>query len=702
MKSFFFRPKNIDDYLVLIIKIGLSLVLFLPLFLIIKGFYFPYIVPRNLIFRLIIDLIFLLNIFLIFKNKAYRPKFNKGYIIFFFFVLSLTISSIFGNSFTTSFWSNFERMDGLVNWYHILMYVFVLMCFVRNKRDWKFLINTSLISAWIVSLIALGQKLQLDFILASSGGSRLASTLGNAAYVGSYMFLHIVLAFYLLISKFKKKGYLIYYGISILFFLYILIHTQTRGAFLGLALFIFLLIIFYLWFERKKKNIYYYIILSSLIIFLGFFLLAFQQKDSSWVNSNGFLRKLTNISLQDTTTQSRLVIWRNSLEGVKEKPILGWGEENFKYVFNEYFPVEIYHDIGSEVWFDRPHNILIQHLIHGGILGLGLYLATFFYLIYILFKKYTKEGKWLYSFFWISFLLSFLFHDLFIFDNLNINVILYLILAYLFKILVVDNTEREYISLKGKDYTYLAIILILIISFFFTFFLNPWNSNRLLIKSLQQASVANSSEEMDLAISNWEKSFNLTALGNQEKVETLPQILQSVLSNKYLDDASKSKFIILTEKYLEELSKKNIKEVRFNMLLSQYYSSLSYIQPEYISKNILLLNDLREIAHDRPDVPLQLTSVYLSNNNIVEAKEIALEVLEKFPWAKSSHWNLFHVYLMEGNLVELENILNNIKEMNNEKLGLDFTDQEYLKINTIISYAEKQEESSIVELLQQF
>ena len=94
--------------------------------------------------------------------------------------------------------------------------------------------------------------------------------------------------------------------------------------------------------------------------------------------------------------------------------------------------------------------------------------------------------------------------------------------------------------------------------------------------------------------------------------------------------------------------------------------------------------------------------MYLSNNNIVEAKEIALEVLEKFPWAKSTHWNLFHVYLMEGNLVELENILNNIKEMNNEKLGLDFTDQEYLKINTIISYAEKQEESSIVELLQQF
>jgi len=40
-------------------------------------------------------------------------------------------------------------------------------------------------------------------------------------------------------------------------------------------------------------------------------------------------------------------------EGVKEKPLLGWGQENFNLVFNKYYEPSLY---GQEVWFDRVHN----------------------------------------------------------------------------------------------------------------------------------------------------------------------------------------------------------------------------------------------------------------------------------------------------------------------------------------------------------
>ena len=135
-------------------------------------------------------------------------------------------------------------------------------------------------------------------------------------------------------------------------------------------------------------------IIILLFTFLFLITSIFIFKDNNIIQNNSTLRRISSISLTDATTETRLLTWKSSLYGFADKPVLGWGEEKFNVVFNKYFPVDIFKDIGSRVWFDRPHNILIQHLIHGGILGLGLYLATFFYLIYILFKKYkVSESK---------------------------------------------------------------------------------------------------------------------------------------------------------------------------------------------------------------------------------------------------------------------------------------------------------------------
>ena len=65
--------------------------------------------------------------------------------------------------------------------------------------------------------------------------------------------------------------------------------------------------------------------------------------------------------------------WNSAWQGFKEKPILGYGNENFYVVFNKYFNPEIYRHAGSRIWFDRAHNIFIDHLITGGIIGLLLY-----------------------------------------------------------------------------------------------------------------------------------------------------------------------------------------------------------------------------------------------------------------------------------------------------------------------------------------
>ena len=464
IKAYFQSLKTADDYLVLVGKILLLVILFAPL-VTVDTFYFPYIVPRNLMFRLIVNVLLGIYLWLWLSNSKYKFRFNKGLVIIFLFILSLTISSILGGNFTFSFWSNFERMDGLVGWYYIFIYIFVLLGLMREKKDWHLLFNFALIPAWVASLMAIGQRLDLSFIAESHGGIRATSTLGNAAYVGAYMFLNSVVALYLLFIQYLKKRswswVYLWYGASVVFFVTALVISQTRGAFLGLAVFGFLLTIFYLWFNRKKRDKWYYLVVGLLVLALAFVALVYQQKDNTWVKDSYFLNKFTSMSWQDTTIHSRWHIWGSTIQSVKEKPILGWGEENFRHVFNQYFPPEIYQHVGSEIWFDRPHNVLLQHLIQGGILGLGLYLAIFAYLIFYLYKKAKKQKEWFFSFFWIAFLLGFLFQDLFIFDSLNINITFYLIIAYLFSL----GTKKKwrlphFLGSKQKYYIYIPLIVI--------------------------------------------------------------------------------------------------------------------------------------------------------------------------------------------------------------------------------------------------
>lgn len=723
MKWFFFKQKSFSDYLRLVIKLGLAVILFLPL-LTNPNFYFPFIVPRNIAFRLILDIILALYLYLILRDRKFLPKFNKGLLIFFLFILSLTVSSLLGGNFAFSFWSNFERMDGLLNWYYLFIYVFVLLGTLRNKEEWKHFFRISLLAAWLISLYGLAQKLGLSsrfsFIAPSSGDVRIASTLGNAAYVGSYMFLNFTIALYLLLVNFLQKRFFtkgnIFYVLSLILFVYLLINTQTRGAFLGLLLFLFLLVVFYLWFNRKKRNSFYYILLGLLVfsfLSLGFIL---TQKNSSWVKGSPLLSKFTNISLSDTTIESRLAIWQNSLQGVKDKPVFGWGEENFQYVFNKYFPTKIYHDIGSEVWFDRPHNILMQHLVQGGILGLVLYLGIFASLIVSLIKKYKKDKNWFFSFFWIAFLLGFLIHDLFIFDSLNTNVTLYLLLAFLFRVGISGSSKIPHLKtnwLSFKEYFRWLLIIALAVYTSFLFFYKPMVSNRLVMKSLQEAMILDTSSSLPSSsqglegpfnqiIADWEESRDMIFLGDKEKGEILLRIFDGLVSNPSVSVADKNKILDLTESYLEQLGKRYPHDVRMNMFLSYFYSMLSGVDTNLAAKNVTLLESLKSWAPQRPDIYTQLSRAYLMTNDLAPAKVAALQAVALLPKAKFVYWSLATVNLVEDDLSALQANLEKIKSLNQQRSISGFEASEYQQLQMFISQAENNKRTEAAKLLKTY
>ncbi|MFA5126618.1 MAG: O-antigen ligase family protein [Patescibacteria group bacterium] len=679
MKFFLNLPKNFDDYLALFIKIGLALILFLPL-IIGDHFYFPYIVPRNLYWRLLVDLIFAVYMFLAIKNKAWRPKFNWGFVLLLGLVLSLTISSLLGSNFGFSFWSSFVRMDGLVSWYHILLYVVVLLGTLKKKEDWLLYFNISVLAAWLVAIYSLMQWLNLDwsFIASSDGGPRLTGTFGNASFLASFFFLQIVIAAYLLLNnlKYKAVGYWhnIFYLVSLFLFIFILLETQTRGDFFSLVLFFILLGVFYLWFERRQKKWFYYLISSLIIALLLFLSLLWWQKDTAWVNNDELLRKISLISLNlDTTVsqsnkvdvagQTRLFVWQNSLLGFRDKPILGWGVENFSEVFSKYFPRRIYQEASSEIWLDRPHNVLLQYLIEGGVLALGFYLAIFVYLGIILYKKYKSQAAWLFYFFWIAFLISFLFHDLFTFDHLNSNIYFYLILAFLFKISPTRPAGLE------RDFKINKIILVPLclllpgVLIWQTVFL-PAKSNQLLLKTIQNVIGANQESDILDALHTWQKSFVLSPSGEKDKVQVLSNLYREILATPRVSEKTREAVFQVTDKYLTAAVEKYPQDIMLATFLSTFYNLANFDHPELIQKDIALLNKMHLFAPQRPDILVRQTNAYLANKDISNAEAAAQKMLAFFPWAKEPWWNLLAVYFQDNNEANMRKCLDAIIAFN--------------------------------------
>ncbi len=241
------------------------------------------------------------------------------------------------------------------------------------------------------------------------GGVRLDATLGNATYLAIYMVFHIFLARLLFLKE--RKWYRWFYLPIAVLNLIILYYTATRGAILGLigglTLALILVVLFH---PIKKFKLISASLLGLIVILISGFLLF---KDSPFIKHSPVLSRFSNISFQENTTQSRLVIWKMSWQGFKEKPVLGWGLENFNLIFNKYFEPILWK---QEPWFDRAHNVFLDRLTTNGLFGLLAYLSLFVFALYYLWFSRQKDSSE--SIILTSMFAAYFFHNLFVFDNL--------------------------------------------------------------------------------------------------------------------------------------------------------------------------------------------------------------------------------------------------------------------------------------------
>lgn len=343
---------------------GLFAVPFLTLY-VESSYFFPFITGKNFWFRILVDVTFVAWLLLALYDVKYRPKLSGITWSFGALLVIMFFANLFGLHPPSSFWSNFERMDGFVSLVHTFLYMLVLGSVLQTKEMWQRLLNVSLFVALAVALYGLAQYGGMV-----EGGGRIDSRLGNAAYMAIYMLFHIFFAFWLFVETKNDLLRWLYGGMAALF-TFVLLETGTRGTAVGLAVGVFVMAGYIGLFGKQFRQYRKYAIGAfALLLIAGSAL--YVGRDSAFVQSNPNLSRIANISLSEL--EIRGIIWGTAWEGVKERPLLGYGQSNFNYIFNENYDPRLY---GQEQWFDRSHNIFFDWLVTGGFLGLIAYLSIF-------------------------------------------------------------------------------------------------------------------------------------------------------------------------------------------------------------------------------------------------------------------------------------------------------------------------------------
>lgn len=92
------------------------------------------------------------------------------------------------------------------------------------------------------------------------------------------------------------------------------------------------------------------------------------------------------------SSEARIIVWDSGFQAWKERPILGWGSENFNYVFENHFDNRLYLDKNfGEVWFDKAHNIFIDTLVDVGVLGFLAIILVIAYFLFVIRRAFKKD-----------------------------------------------------------------------------------------------------------------------------------------------------------------------------------------------------------------------------------------------------------------------------------------------------------------------
>ncbi|HEY4484089.1 MAG TPA: O-antigen ligase family protein [Candidatus Paceibacterota bacterium] len=338
----------------------------------------------------------------VYIDVYYRPLLVS--IIALLFVLFL--SSFFGVYLEQSLFSNIIRSTGVL-FLTLIVFLSWWTATFLSQEDWSLVRWAVALSASVASFLMILGVEGLGFSGRLFGFINLdiaGLSFANTTFAGVYLFLAFIFTVieWLRSDSYKAKKVLIglliiqflspiFINLGILLGRVPLSELSNPAMFLGSAratsatLFLFLIWIFGLFVLKKFLGQRQKLIWS---VWTGFFIVFICASVFLLFSQGSFVQE----KYIESSTAARLIVWNVGLEAFKDRPLLGWGPENFSFGFVGNFNNALYlkENLG-ETWFDRAHNVLVDILVSVGILGLLAHLILIIVFIFTLIKSYKRK-----------------------------------------------------------------------------------------------------------------------------------------------------------------------------------------------------------------------------------------------------------------------------------------------------------------------
>ena len=459
---------NLEKILSKIVQYGLYAILLTPLVFWPRALY-AFATPKFMLFQVLVEIVFVSWILLIiYRGEAKQVILNlrKNYLVISFLGLFIIyfISAIFGVDFSRSLWGIGARMTGLFTELHFFAWFLLLISYFKNdKEKWSRYMNVSFVVAVLIALSAFYQHTDWRLVYGYT-------FFNNPTFAGPYFIFHFFWGLYQVLksnfrsptsrfpevglqaSKLDFKRWAFILGTLLLAF--VIFIGEIRGAILGLLVGILLCGIGLIFSRAINRRFKISIVAFFTVIFLGLVGL-WLIRESNFVYTISPLKRLTQLSLGDTTVNTRFLVWKISLIGIKENPLLGVGPENFNYVFNAHYnPSLLKYGLG-ETWFDKPHNEFLEVASETGLLSAMFYMFISASAILYLFRLF-KSGEKILAIAVGSAFISYLTAVFFSFDSFGSWFGLFLMLGFLASYTInntigtyPDNSKRRFKAVFG-------------------------------------------------------------------------------------------------------------------------------------------------------------------------------------------------------------------------------------------------------------
>jgi tetratricopeptide (TPR) repeat protein len=465
--------KNLQENIHFIYKLSVVLIILLvlvnmpPLF---SPPAFGKAIPFRIIFALTLfyftyDFLFKKNS-LVYKRVFEKIKAKKDFSFYtpLILLLVLFITLFFSVDINFSIFGSPPRGGGFLNFGLLIIFGYFLF-YLLNKNEWKTVWKTLFFTGVVGTFFAIIQWKEILESVFVGQATRPYASFGNPTILGVYLsFLIFPIILFFIKEKGKLKKFVYFFALSVVTFGMLL--TYTRAAIVG----VLLGALYFVFFFPSKKRVFRTIKLGFLFLttlFLFFFSYINLYEHPSFIKNSDFLQGLANrmhvgTAFEDPRIGGFVIAWKSILE----KPLTGYGVENFAYAFDRHYNPHapfIYKDIP---WWDKAHNLPLEIGTWGGFPALIALLLIFITLFLSLRKNKSLESHAV-----KSTLITFFASNFFTVDDFTIYLFFTVLIGYTLFLTVKNNEIDIKNALKKREkifrYRYYFLIISIPLLFFF-------------------------------------------------------------------------------------------------------------------------------------------------------------------------------------------------------------------------------------------